>query len=230
MGLYLCAPPSYRYSFCTMLPSAESSPAHDPYAALRVPDFRRLVSARTLLTVATRVQGLVVSWQIYHLTNNPLALGLIGLAEAIPSIVVSLYAGYVADSVPRKNIVSLSLLVLLLCAGALAALASPYGIHLLAKDSFYTLPLYTVIFVSGLARGFAHGHPHQSGRKRAGPAAGAAQPGPHLRAGFEHRAGTAVRVLLGHDFLLRGLLHQSVRPPRGPRHPPQKIGGALPTG
>ncbi|SFQ40396.1 MFS transporter [Hymenobacter arizonensis] len=139
-----------------MLPSdpGGAPAAHDPYAALRLPDFRRLVSAKTLLTVATRVQGLVVSWQIFKLTNNPLALGLIGLAEAIPSIVVSLYAGYVADSVRRKNIVVAAMAVLFLCAVALAAFASPYGIGFLAKDSLYTLPLYGVIFVSGIARGF----------------------------------------------------------------------------
>jgi MFS family permease len=127
---------------------------HDPYAALRLPDFRRMISARVFFTVATRVQGLVVSWQIFKLTNDPLALGLIGLAEAVPSIVVSLYAGYLADSVRRKNIVVAAMTVLLLCAAALAALASPYGIGLLAKGSLYTLPLYAVIFVSGLARGF----------------------------------------------------------------------------
>ncbi|MBF9236430.1 MFS transporter [Hymenobacter sp. BT683] len=139
-----------------MLPSdpVTSSAPHDPYAALRLPDFRRLVSARTLLTVATRVQGLVVSWQIFKLTNNPLALGLIGLSEAVPSIVVSLYAGYVADSMRRKNIVVAAMAVLLLCAAALAGFASPYGIGFLAKDSLYTIPLYGVIFVSGIARGF----------------------------------------------------------------------------
>ncbi|GAA4366350.1 MFS transporter [Hymenobacter saemangeumensis] len=134
----------------------ETSPAapHDPYAALRLPEFRRLISARVLLTVATRVQGLVVSWQIFKLTNNPLALGLIGLSEAIPSIVVSLYAGYVADSVRRKNIIVSALAVLLLCAAALAAFSSPYGVGLLAKGALYTLPLYSIIFVSGIARGF----------------------------------------------------------------------------
>jgi MFS family permease len=138
-----------------MLPTDPAAPAaHDPYAALRLPDFRRLVSARVLLTVATRVQGLVVSWQIFKLTNNPLALGLIGLSEAIPSIVVSLYAGYVADSVRRKNIVVVALAVLVLCAVALAFFASPYGIGWLTNDSLYTLPLYSIIFVSGIARGF----------------------------------------------------------------------------
>ena len=98
-----------------MLPTPDSSPAHDPYAALRVPDFRRLVSARVLFTVASQIQGVVVGWQIYELTRNPLALGLIGLAEAIPSITVSLYAGHVADSVPRKRIIVPMMVVLVLC-------------------------------------------------------------------------------------------------------------------
>ncbi|QNH61845.1 MFS transporter [Hymenobacter sediminicola] len=131
-----------------------SIPRHDSYAALRLPDFRRLISARIFLTIATRIQGLVVSWQIFKLTNDPLALGLIGLAEAIPSITVSLYAGHVADSVRRKNIIVAAVGVLVLCAAALWFFASPAGIGLLAKESFYTLPLYSVIFLSGIARGF----------------------------------------------------------------------------
>ncbi|RTQ53476.1 MFS transporter [Hymenobacter gummosus] len=139
------------------MPTPEAVPAaprHDPYAALRLPEFRRLISARVCFVVATRIQGLVVSWQILHLTNDPLALGFIGLAEAIPSIGVSLYAGHVADTVRRKNIIVAAVAVLLLCAAALWGLASPWGLPLLAKERFYTLPLYAVIFVSGIARGF----------------------------------------------------------------------------
>lgn len=127
---------------------------HDPYAALRIPEFRRLILARVCFVVATRIQGLVVSWQILHLTNDPLALGFIGLAEAVPSIGVSLYAGHVADTVRRKNIIVATVAVLLLCAAALWGLSSPAGLPLLRKDQFYTLPLYAVIFVSGIARGF----------------------------------------------------------------------------
>jgi len=136
------------------LMSAAPTPRHDSYAALRIPDFRRLISARVCLIVATRVQGLVISWQIFKLTNDPLALGLIGLAEAIPSISVSLYAGHVADTVRRKNIIVAAVTVLVLCAAALWGFASPFGIGLLAKESLYTLPLYSIIFMSGIARGF----------------------------------------------------------------------------
>ena len=142
-----------------MLPSADSSPAHDPYAALRIPDFRRLVSARVLFTVASQIQGVVVGWQIYELTNNPLALGLIGLAEAIPSIAVSLYAGHVADSVPRKHIIVPTMIVLFLCSLSLFLLTRPSGMALFANQQvlafpLYVVMLYAVLFVSGIARGF----------------------------------------------------------------------------
>ena len=142
-----------------MLPAADSAPAHDPYAALRVPDFRRLVSARVLFIVASQIQGVVVGWQIYELTNNPLALGLIGLAEAIPSITVSLYAGHVADSVPRKRIIVPMMLVLFGCSLSLFLLTRPGGMALFANQQVASFPLYVamlylVLFVSGIARGF----------------------------------------------------------------------------
>ena len=142
-----------------MLPPDNKTAAHDPYAVLRVPDFRRLLSARVLYTVASRIQAVVVGWQIYELTNDPLALGLIGLAEAIPSITVSLYAGHVADSVPRKRIVVPAMLALFLCSLSLFLLTRPAGLALFAHQQVLTFPLYVamlyvVLFVSGLARGF----------------------------------------------------------------------------
>ncbi|RSK49295.1 MFS transporter [Hymenobacter rigui] len=133
---------------------ASDSPRHDPYAALRIPDFRRFISARASFVIATRIQGLVVSWQLFKLTGDPWKLGLIGLTEAIPSIAVSLYAGHVADSIKRKNIILVAVALLVLCAGVLAALSSSAGINLLASEHLGTLPIYAVIFVSGIARGF----------------------------------------------------------------------------
>ncbi|MGI4833136.1 MAG: MFS transporter [Janthinobacterium lividum] len=135
---------------------------HDPYAALRLPDFRRYITARVLFNVATQIQGVVVSWQIFKLTNDPLALGLIGLAEAIPSITVSLYAGHVADSVRRKRIIVPAVLLLFLCAITLfwlshqaqAALVEQGRVHLGFVNATIVWPLYLVIFVSGVARGF----------------------------------------------------------------------------
>src|SRR6188768_1182504 len=91
------------------------SNASSPYAALQIRDFRLFIAARFCVTLAIQIQGLVVAWQVYKITDNPLSLGLIGLAEAIPSIGVSLYAGHIADVVQRKKIIVTCLSVLLLC-------------------------------------------------------------------------------------------------------------------
>lgn len=142
-------------------PTSPAAGRHDPYAVLRLPDFRRLLAARVLFTIATQIQGVVVGWHIYALTNDPLALGYIGLAEALPSITVSLYAGHVADSIPRKRLIVPAISVLFLCSLSLFLLTRPLGLALFAGRyvaalglPLYVLMLYIVLFVSGIARGF----------------------------------------------------------------------------
>lgn len=85
------------------------------HAALQIPDYRRLLSARFLVTIALQIQSLAVGWQVYELTKNPLFLGLIGLAEIIPAIGVSLYAGHVADVPDRRRIALTTVLMLACC-------------------------------------------------------------------------------------------------------------------
>ncbi|MFM8849610.1 MAG: MFS transporter, partial [Cytophagales bacterium] len=86
--------------------------SHNPYAVLKIRDFNLFITARLLVTLAIMVQAVVVGWQIYEITKDPLALGLIGLAEAIPAITVSLYAGHLADVVERKKIIVVCLITL----------------------------------------------------------------------------------------------------------------------
>lgn len=122
-----------------------------PYASLQIKDFRLFVLARLFITLAIQIQGTVVGWQIYSLTKDPLALGLIGLAEAIPAILVALYAGHVADVVERKKIILVTVLVLLICSSSLLFFTMDAGKFVFA---YGTIPIYTVIFISGIARGF----------------------------------------------------------------------------
>lgn len=124
---------------------------HDPYAVLRLSEFRLYISARLCITLAMQIQAVIVGWQIYDITKDALSLGLIGLAEAIPSIFVSLYAGYVADTVPRKKIIMAVMAVLLLCSLALLFFTLDVSQVLIR---YGVLPIYAVIFMSGIARGF----------------------------------------------------------------------------
>ena len=71
--------------------------AHDPYAALRVKNYRWFIVSLLTMTISSQIQAVVVAWQIYDITHDPLSLGLMGLAEALPFIGFALYAGHVAD-------------------------------------------------------------------------------------------------------------------------------------
>jgi MFS family permease len=97
------------------------------------------------------MQVVIVGWQVYDLTKDPLSLGLIGLAEALPSLSVSLYAGHLADLHDRRKILLNSLAVLVLCSFALFYFTLDISSVL---ENFGVIAIYSVIFISGLARGF----------------------------------------------------------------------------
>jgi MFS family permease len=131
--------------------------ALDGLAAMRVPNFRKYILALFILTLGVQVQGTVVGWQIYDLTRDPFALGVVGLAEAIPAISLSLVAGHVADRRDRRRVALAALSVLVACSVALWVLARPSlavggGTPLAAAPRVRLI--YAVIALSGVARAF----------------------------------------------------------------------------
>jgi MFS family permease len=135
----------------------EGAPAAAPpdaFAALRVPNFRKYIIALFTLTLGIQIQGTVVGWQIYDLTRDPLALGLVGLAEALPAISLSLLAGHVADSHDRRRIALGAMLMLVICSIALWRLATPQPLGTAMDVTLRVRAIYAVIVVSGVARAF----------------------------------------------------------------------------
>jgi len=131
----------------TITPPAER---HDPYASLRLPNFRWFIISLWALTIATQIQAVVVGWQVYAITHDPLSLGLVGLAEALPFISVALYAGHVADRRARRPVALISTAGMLLC--ALALLIFTFRPGFIIRRGVW--PIYAVIFASGVARSF----------------------------------------------------------------------------
>ena len=126
----------------------------DAFAALRVPNFRKYIIALFTLTLGIQIQGTVVGWQIYDLTRDPLALGLVGLAEALPAISLSLLAGHVADSHDRRRIALGARLMLVICSISLGRLATPQPLGTAMDVTLRVRAIYAVIVVSGVARAF----------------------------------------------------------------------------
>lgn len=121
---------------------------HDPYAALRYRGFSLFIVYLWTMTLATQIQAVVVGWQVYDRTRDPLYLGLIGLAEAVPFIGAALFAGHVADRIDRKKVATVALTAMVCCSVALFLLT----VH---QDRFTTVwPIFAVIFSGGLARSF----------------------------------------------------------------------------
>jgi MFS family permease len=123
----------------------------DAYAALRVPEYRYFMSMRLMTTLAIQIMSVSVGYFIYDLTGDPLMLGFVGLAEAVPAISISLWAGHLADKYNRRNIIAGCLSLLLLCTVALFLLA--LNRDLLTKTVLLG-GIYAVMFMTGVARGF----------------------------------------------------------------------------
>ncbi len=126
---------------------------HDPYAPLRIENFRWFVASILAMAMGAQIQGVVVAWQMYAVTHDPLALGMVGLAEAAPFIALALPAGHVADVRDRKRIALVALVILFACAVALAA-ASALFLARGRTGGWIRWTIYAVIVVCGGARSF----------------------------------------------------------------------------
>ncbi|PYL50499.1 MAG: hypothetical protein DMF32_04030, partial [Verrucomicrobia bacterium] len=96
--------PDQQWS-ATPLPIEPEGRTHDPYAAFRFGNFA-LFTAGNLLSITGRLMlAVAVEWEIYARTHSPTALGLVGLAIAVPVVTLSLPAGHLADRFSRKHII-----------------------------------------------------------------------------------------------------------------------------
>ncbi|MGH7594427.1 MAG: MFS transporter [Gemmatimonadales bacterium] len=123
---------------------------HDPWAALRHRDYRRFLATHFATTLGVQIQDVIVAWQMYLDTRDPLSLGLVGLAEALPNILTSLLGGHVADRMDRRKLALIATWVLLGCALVLAALSGLRG-H---AAHWRVDGVYGVVAITGIARAF----------------------------------------------------------------------------
>jgi MFS family permease len=116
---------------------------HDPYRALKVPGFRRYLTGNLLATIGFQMQGVAVGWELYERTHSALALGLVGLVQIIPMVLLFLPVGHLVDRYDRRKVVMVALAGLSLAALGLAAVSRMKG----------PIPLvYAFLFLSGIAR------------------------------------------------------------------------------
>lgn len=125
----------------------------DPYAALRFKEFNIFLLLRFILVFGWSMQFIIIEWQVYTLTKDPLSLGIIGLMEIIPAFSMALFAGHIVDQNEKRNL-------LLKCIGLFSFIS--FGLFFLTSPSveaawssnqiLYTI--YGFVFMGGLLRAF----------------------------------------------------------------------------
>ncbi|WP_151840095.1 MFS transporter [Acinetobacter soli] len=125
----------------------------DAFAALRYRDFSIVTINQFCLTLAILIQEIIVAYSLYTITKDPLTLGLIGLAEAIPFIGLSLWGGYFADKFNKQRIMKICLFFSFPLPLVLLGLFHAYTLGHLSTHSL-ALGIYAVIFALGTIRGF----------------------------------------------------------------------------
>jgi MFS family permease len=125
--------------------TAISTPKHDPYAALREPNYRYFASGWVLASMGLQMQGTALAWEVYEKTHDALSLGFVGLARALPVLVLALPAGQIVDLVDRRKV-----LIGTQIAFALASV-------LLTLGSYHQVSvwwIYVLVALTGCARVF----------------------------------------------------------------------------
>jgi MFS family permease len=122
-----------------------------PYIALKYPQFVAFIFANSFVTMALLIQEVVLGYAIYKITHDPLALGLVGLAEALPYISLALFGGHLADRRNKKTLMQASLAFVIVGSLVLIWATSPNSG--LSQTQLLTV-VYGVIMLIGFARGF----------------------------------------------------------------------------
>ena len=137
-----------------------TTPKISPFASLKVVEFRNLMLGRFLFIMGLRMMGTLVGWWIYELTNEPFAIGLIGLAEVIPAVSLALYAGHVIDISEKRKLLLRGVSLYWICAIILLGL-SIYNDKSDNTNTFAThssliiaICIYFVVFCTGIIRSF----------------------------------------------------------------------------
>jgi MFS family permease len=134
-------------------PGGEPLPKNDSFIALRYKDFRSYLGMKFFFTFAYQMQAVILGFYVYQLTKSAFALGLIGLAEAIPSIGIALYGGYIADKSEKKKV------LLFVFFAVLFSSIVMFTITLKSMEAYIHAGwiihiLYVMVFCNGVARAF----------------------------------------------------------------------------
>ncbi|RPD97942.1 MFS transporter [Aureibaculum marinum] len=126
---------------------------NDPYAALRFREFNIFLIMRFAMVFAWSMQFVVIEWEVYSITKDPLSLGIIGLMEVIPAVSLALFAGHIVDQNEKKGLLIKCLLAFSVISFGLFLLTWPEVVSNWSSD-LILYSIYFLVFLGGFIRAF----------------------------------------------------------------------------
>ena len=126
---------------------------NDPYAALRYREFNTFLLLRFAMVFAWSMQFIIIEWQVYSLTKNPLSLGIIGLMEIIPAVAMALFAGHIVDQKEKKSLLFKCIVGFSIISIGLFLLTWPPVVSGW-KMNTVLYAIYFMVFLGGIVRSF----------------------------------------------------------------------------
>jgi MFS family permease len=111
------------------------------------PAFRNYEFARSLMVISLEMQSVAVGWQVYEITRRPLALGITGLVQFLPGVLLFLAAGHAADRFHRRRLLTACYAAFAVCSSLLLGLA--------LRSTSLVYPIYVVLALVGVVRSFS---------------------------------------------------------------------------
>lgn len=126
---------------------------NDPYAALRIREFNIFLLLRFIMVFSWSMQFIVIEWEVYSLTKSALSLGIVGLMEVVPAILMALFAGHFVDQNEKKGLLLKCIIGFLIISLGLFLLTwEPFRGNFSGKTILYLI--YFLVFLGGIVRAF----------------------------------------------------------------------------
>ncbi len=124
------------------------------YHVLRHPEFRLYIFSRFFFILVLNMQATLISWKVYEITKDPFSIGLIGLIEFLPAVIMAFYAGHIIDLSDKRKVMLAAMAANVLLTITLTFITSNFSLQTFGSASVLTV-IYGVVFCTGILRAFS---------------------------------------------------------------------------
>jgi len=121
---------------------------------LRHPEFRLYIFSRFFFILVLNMQATLISWKVYEITKDPFSIGLIGLIEFVPAVIMAFFAGHIIDLSDKRKMMLAAMAANVVLTLTLTGITSNFSLQTFTSSMILAV-IYVVVFCTGILRSFS---------------------------------------------------------------------------